>query len=256
MQNGLQPCRMADRANAGDPSHVKMAVNAIQDAVPSKAFVFEVMSHGFGWRGVSPDAGRGHDKQDGLEMSELKTMFAGMRRPPDVAYLQLCNGSTYEGAQTLHQSGVKALYFDEETGFHYNRLRYYLPAAGIFISQDPIGLNGGWNLFRYAPNPIDWIDPFGLMGFRVAARTDNGVSLGKRLKRKQAIKRVQRGQDVFADSKKEATALAKSCGREKPMRHEPHPDRATGSTEGRLPHVHPNNHEGVAGTGHIFFPGG
>lgn len=33
---------------------------------------------------------------------------------------------------------------------------------GRFISKDPIGLLGGLNTFAYAPNPIYWIDPFGL----------------------------------------------------------------------------------------------
>ena len=53
-------------------------------------------------------------------------------------------------------------YFDAETGLHYNRFRYYDPDVGRFISQDPIGLAGGTNSFRYAPNPIGWIDPNGL----------------------------------------------------------------------------------------------
>ena len=30
--------------------------------------------------------------------------------------------------------------------------------------QDPLGLNGGWNLYQYAPNPLGWIDPWGLSG--------------------------------------------------------------------------------------------
>lgn len=53
-------------------------------------------------------------------------------------------------------------YFDEETGLHYNRHRYYDPSVGQFTTQDPIGLLGGENNYQYAPNPVEWIDPFGL----------------------------------------------------------------------------------------------
>ncbi len=53
-------------------------------------------------------------------------------------------------------------YYDEETGLHYNRHRYYDPGAGQFISQDPIGLLGGVNNYQYVPNPISWVDPLGL----------------------------------------------------------------------------------------------
>jgi RHS repeat-associated protein len=55
-------------------------------------------------------------------------------------------------------------YFDEETRLHYNRHRYYSPYVGRFISKDPIGLLGGHNVYAYAPNPIDWVDPRGLSG--------------------------------------------------------------------------------------------
>ena len=34
-------------------------------------------------------------------------------------------------------------YFDEESGLHYNRHRYYDPHCARYISQDPIGLAGG-----------------------------------------------------------------------------------------------------------------
>lgn len=53
-------------------------------------------------------------------------------------------------------------YFDEETGLHYNRYRYYSPYVGRFVSKDPIGLLGGHNVYAYAPNSIAWIDPLGL----------------------------------------------------------------------------------------------
>ncbi|MDC5098199.1 RHS domain-containing protein [Acinetobacter baumannii] len=53
-------------------------------------------------------------------------------------------------------------YFDQETGLHYNRCRYYSPYVGRFISKDPIGLLGGSNIYVYAPSPVGWVDPLGL----------------------------------------------------------------------------------------------
>jgi RHS repeat-associated protein len=51
---------------------------------------------------------------------------------------------------------------DPETGLHYNRFRYYDPSAGRYISPDPIRLQGGWNLYAYGPDPLNWCDPYGL----------------------------------------------------------------------------------------------
>jgi RHS repeat-associated protein len=53
-------------------------------------------------------------------------------------------------------------YFDEETGLHYNRHRYYDPDTARYLTQDPIGLIGGENLYEYANNPTGWMDPLGL----------------------------------------------------------------------------------------------
>jgi RHS repeat-associated protein len=71
-------------------------------------------------------------------------------------------------SKAANQAGFKnplrfqGQYFDHETGLHYNRYRYYDPETGRFISRDPIGYSGGLNLHVYAPNPVAWVDPFGL----------------------------------------------------------------------------------------------
>ena len=50
------------------------------------------------------------------------------------------------------------------TGLYYNRHRFYAPKLGAYISQDPIGLDGGINLSAYVRNPVQWGDPTGLTG--------------------------------------------------------------------------------------------
>lgn len=53
-------------------------------------------------------------------------------------------------------------YFDEETGLHYNLMRYYEPEAGPFVNQDPIGLWGRINFYNYSQNVQAWVDLYGL----------------------------------------------------------------------------------------------
>nr|WP_206514366.1 RHS repeat-associated core domain-containing protein [Burkholderia cenocepacia] len=63
-------------------------------------------------------------------------------------------------AQRPQNLRFQGQYLDRETGLHYNTFRFYDPDIGRFINPDPIGLMGGVNLYRYAPNPIAWIDPW------------------------------------------------------------------------------------------------
>jgi RHS repeat-associated protein len=57
-------------------------------------------------------------------------------------------------------------YFDPETGLHYNWHRFYDPETGRYLSADPIGLDGGMNLYNYTSNnPMNAIDPKGLFEF-------------------------------------------------------------------------------------------
>ncbi|MGH8550154.1 MAG: RHS repeat domain-containing protein [Methylococcales bacterium] len=54
-------------------------------------------------------------------------------------------------------------FFDKETNTHYNYFRDYDPGVGRYIQGDPIGLEGGMNLYGYVgQNPISYVDPLGL----------------------------------------------------------------------------------------------
>ena len=78
------------------------------------------------------------------------------------AWGRIRNETVSDGLKANIPFRFQGQYYDEESGLHYNRFRYYDPAIGRFVSQDPIGLMGGINVYIYASNPIEWVDPFGL----------------------------------------------------------------------------------------------
>jgi RHS repeat-associated protein len=52
---------------------------------------------------------------------------------------------------------------DAETGLYFNRARYYDPVVGRFISEDPLGLEAGNNVYAYAgSDPVNKRDPSGM----------------------------------------------------------------------------------------------
>jgi RHS repeat-associated protein len=71
-------------------------------------------------------------------------------------------------------------YFDSETGLHYNTFRFYDAEVARFLSQDPIGLAGGINIYLYAANPTLEIDPLGWcstkLGQNMGHRTGDGMA--------------------------------------------------------------------------------
>jgi len=80
-------------------------------------------------------------------------------------------------------------YYDAETGLHYNRFRYYSPELGRYISADPIGQAGGYNVYQYVgAQPTRWADPFGL---------EEGSPENRRKRR--AIDRIARGHEGSTD---------------------------------------------------------
>ena len=62
--------------------------------------------------------------------------------------------------------------YDEESGLYYNRHRYYDPLQGRYITQDPIGLKGGWNFYQYPLNPVINVDPHGLVDINLYPESD------------------------------------------------------------------------------------
>ena len=86
---------------------------------------------------------------------------------------------------------------DTDTGLYYNRHRYYDPAIGSYVNQDPIGLAGGNNIYEYALNiPTQIYDPTGLfiplavlagvagkalLGAAIGAGVEVGMQSGKQV---------------------------------------------------------------------------
>lgn len=106
------------------------------------------------------------------EVAKHKNTIRYWSRPPRGE----CEGSFLDKviSEAAYKAGMRnairfqGQYYDEETGLHFNRNRYYDPHSGRFISKDPISLEGGINLHLYAPNTTDWTDPLGLAPRRPA----------------------------------------------------------------------------------------
>lgn len=80
-------------------------------------------------------------------------------------------------------------WYDEESGLHYNRFRYYDPTTARYISADPLGPTAALNMFAYTPNPVTWVDPYGLAAVcekKLQEAVDHAVETIPGLSREQA----------------------------------------------------------------------
>ena len=56
---------------------------------------------------------------------------------------------------------------DSETTLYFMRARYFDPASGRFLSEDPRGFGDGLNFYRYVhDNPVNFADPTGLTTYK------------------------------------------------------------------------------------------
>ena len=91
------------------------------------------------------------------------------------------NASGYNADNPLKEHAQKTLTsintdLDECNGsvLYYNRFRYYSPDEGMYLSQDPIRLLGGKNLYGYVHNTNAWVDIFGLAWWSDLKSTGSG----------------------------------------------------------------------------------
>ncbi|MEK8029255.1 SpvB/TcaC N-terminal domain-containing protein [Ideonella sp. DXS29W] len=71
-------------------------------------------------------------------------------------------GTSYQAGRSATEVSLKRYRYtgmerDEETGLSYHSARYYAPWLGRWVSCDPIGVNGGTNLYGYSGS-----DPIGM----------------------------------------------------------------------------------------------
>jgi RHS repeat-associated protein len=82
-------------------------------------------------------------------------------------------GQVFEGGADEGNALEYTARENDGTGLYFYRARYYDPVLKRFISEDPIGLAGGWNIYGYAnASPASLSDPLGL-----SPRGGHGVSV-------------------------------------------------------------------------------
>lgn len=83
------------------------------------------------------------------------------------------------GTKTTVPLRFPGQYYDEETGFHYNYFRTYIPDLGRYSQSDPIGLEAGWNTFVYVGgNPLLYKDQYGLKVCMLVTRSKGLIHYG------------------------------------------------------------------------------
>ena len=132
-----------------------------------------------------PDGGSGEDTfsvhSDHLDTPRALTDDSGdfVWRAYYSGYGEAELDSTIAGPLSGFNVRFPGQYYDDETGLHYNKHRYYDPGTGRYISSDPLGQLGGLNQYQYALNsPANLVDPDGLFVITVPAAIVATVSAG------------------------------------------------------------------------------
>ncbi len=115
-------------------------------------------------------------------------------------------------------------YYDEETGLHYNWNRYYDPSTGRYVTTDPIGFEGGVNLYAYVDNnPTNYFDPnaYGKIGAVIKL----GRKAWKHITKRHVARNIFKNKSKFKDPSSIKKGINKTIK---------NPDRITKQTDGRI----------------------
>lgn len=161
---------------------------------------------------------------------------------------------------------------DEETGLMYYRARYYDPAVGRFVSQDPLGFAGGdGNFYRYVGNgPTNATDPWGLYqvdadgslvpdvtfgALPETAPAPSSVLLQGGIETRERVGGIEHNVAIKGDApaKRKKTKLCKKCAAKRKPRAKP---KQVNSGAGPIRHVSPQGNPSSGGGGSTQAPRG
>ncbi|HEC76484.1 MAG TPA: hypothetical protein ENI33_04410, partial [Thermoplasmatales archaeon] len=118
--------------------------------------------------------------------------------------------------------------WDTEAGLYYYRNRYYDAEIGRFITQDPMGLKGGINLYAYVNNnPINFIDPFGLETKSTRALEEKIKELEQEIKSaEEALEEVNEEIEELEEDIEKLAELIDALGKEIEKQRGEYPEKA------------------------------
>ena len=75
--------------------------------------------------------------------------------------------------------------YDYATQLYHFRARWYDTETGRWLSNDPIGISGGLNLYAFCSNdPVNFVDPSGREGSiseKIKETVDNAIAVSSRM---------------------------------------------------------------------------
>ncbi|WP_230680153.1 RHS repeat-associated core domain-containing protein, partial [Ralstonia solanacearum] len=94
--------------------------------------------------------------------------------------------------------GYAGMQYHAASGMYLTLFRAYDPGTGRWVSRDPIGEDGGENLYAYANgNPENYVDPNGMLAIWP---TNSGVILGKKY-------RCKYGKDAWSNARSDRNKM-------------------------------------------------